>query len=168
MKTKHDPRHQSRRLAVQALFEWSFHKQSTLKQRIEAFIQDYYDDQEEGHPGPREFNQDLFENLVYGVEKNKAQIDEIISECAPEWPLDQVAKVDLSILRISVYEILHYPETPTKVSIDEAVELAKEYGGDNSSRFINGVLGTVVKKYLPESDTISEKEPPLAQGETES
>jgi transcription antitermination protein NusB len=72
-------------------------------------------------------------------------IDEKIQSAAPEWPITQVNKVDLAILRLAVYE-LKKGETPYKVAIDEAVELAKEYGSDNSAKFVNGVLGTVLQK----------------------
>jgi len=80
-----------------------------------------------------------------GVKKHKKEIDEIIEKCAPEWPIDKIAKVDLVILRIAVYEILYSEKVPEKVAIDEAVELAKEFGNDTSSKFVNGVLGTVLE-----------------------
>jgi transcription antitermination factor NusB len=74
-----------------------------------------------------------------------ADIDQRISQAAPEWPISQINKVDLAILRLSIYE-LKQKQVPYKVAIDEAVELAKEYGSDNSAKFINGVLGTVLEK----------------------
>lgn len=73
------------------------------------------------------------------------EIDQLISQAAPEWPINQVNRVDLSILRLAIYE-LKQKQVPYKVAIDEAVELAKEYGSDNSAKFINGVLGTVLEK----------------------
>jgi len=73
-------------------------------------------------------------------------IDKTIQACAPEWPLPKIAQIDLAILRLSVYEIVYSKETPQKVVIDEAVELAKAYGNPNSAKFINGVLGTVITK----------------------
>lgn len=72
-------------------------------------------------------------------------IDQKIRQAAPEWPISQINKVDLAILRLSIYE-LKQKQVPYKVAIDEAVELAKEYGSDNSAKFINGVLGTVLEK----------------------
>ena len=74
-----------------------------------------------------------------------ADIDQKIEAAAPEWPIAQINRIDLAILRLSIYE-LKQKQTPYKVAIDEAVELAKEYGSDNSAKFINGVLGTVLEK----------------------
>jgi len=79
--------------------------------------------------------------IVSGVVKNKSILDEYISQFAPEWPLDQVAIIDRNLLRIALWEIAVYKKTPIKVVINEAVELAKQYGSDGSSRFVNGVLG---------------------------
>jgi len=81
---------------------------------------------------------------------NLAQIDAIIEECAPTFPVEKIAKVDLAILRLAIYELIILKKNPPKVIIDEAVELAKEFGNDTSGSFINGVLGTVLvntKKY---------------------
>ncbi len=72
-------------------------------------------------------------------------IDQLLQQAAPEWPLDKINKIDLAILRLAVYEILYQPEIPFKVSIDEAVELAKEFGSESSPAFVNGVLGTIVR-----------------------
>ncbi len=75
------------------------------------------------------------------------EIDTIISRVAVQWPIDQIAKADLAILRLAVYELLYAKAAPDKVVIDEAVELAKEFGSQSSASFVNGVLGTVVNKY---------------------
>ena len=88
--------------------------------------------------------------LVKGVTENLDTLDGIIEKCAPERPIAQIAKIDLEILRLAVFELYIARNVPPKVSIDEAVELAKEFGGENSSRFVNGVLGTVVKELMPE------------------
>ncbi|MFH0749850.1 MAG: transcription antitermination factor NusB [Candidatus Gottesmanbacteria bacterium] len=72
-------------------------------------------------------------------------IDNMIAVAAPEWPIDKIAKIDLAILRLSLFEMTERKETPIKVVIDEAVELAKAYGNPNSAKFINGVLGTIVQ-----------------------
>lgn len=74
------------------------------------------------------------------------KIDDVIKNCAPAWPLAQISQIDLSILRLAVYELLIKKTEPPKVIIDEAVELAKEFGSETSSSFVNGVLGSVVKK----------------------
>jgi N utilization substance protein B len=81
--------------------------------------------------------------LVDGVIENREQLDQNIREFAPAWPLDQISIVDRNILRLAIFEILHDNEIPVKVAINEAVELAKTFGSNNSSRFINGVLGSV-------------------------
>jgi len=83
--------------------------------------------------------------LVVSVLKNEKKIDKFISEAAPQWPIDKLNKIDLVILRLAVYE-LEYGDVPPKVVIDEAVELAKEFGSESSSSFINGVLGTIYKE----------------------
>jgi N utilization substance protein B len=75
-----------------------------------------------------------------------ATIDTFITTCAPEWPIDKIAKIDLAILRLAIYEISQEKETPVKVVIDEAIELAKSFGNPNSPKFVNGVLGTIIKK----------------------
>jgi N utilization substance protein B len=82
--------------------------------------------------------------LVVAIQKNEKKIDKLIAKAAPEWPIDRLNKIDLAILRLAVYE-LEFEKTPPKVVIDEAVELAKEYGSESSSSFINGVLGTIYK-----------------------
>lgn len=101
---------------------------------------------------PETFNDDqnLTKYIFEGVKANIDEIDKIIVECAPEWPLDKIAKIDLVILRIAIFEVVFGTKTPVKVAIDEAVELAKEFGTDTSHKFINGVLGTVVEKHVQE------------------
>jgi N utilization substance protein B len=89
---------------------------------------------------------DFVEALVRGVLKEQAGIDEKIQPIAPDWPIDQIARIDRNILRIGVYELLNASEiVPPKVAINEAVELAKAFGSDNSSKFVNGVLGTAYR-----------------------
>lgn len=82
-------------------------------------------------------------NLVTGVIEHQPEIDTLISRYAPEWPLDQMAVIDRNILRIAIFEFLIDGETPVKVAINEAVELAKTYASDSAPRFINGVLGSL-------------------------
>jgi N utilization substance protein B len=95
------------------------------------------------------------EDVVDGVHQNQAAIDGIIAPAAPEWPVEQIAKIDKIILRIGVYELMIKRDVPPKVAINEAVELAKTFGGENSSKFINGVLGTIYRNsefYEPEEE----------------
>ncbi|NMB91612.1 transcription antitermination factor NusB [candidate division WWE3 bacterium] len=141
MKSDTDPRHTSRKLALSSIFSWLFTETDTDKcvststEILES----------EGI----EYDDELTKIIVEGVKKHSIEIDKIIEECAPEWPIDKIAKIDLVILRIAIFEILFGKKTPAKVAIDEAVEIAKEFGNDTSHKFINGVLGAVVEKYLP-------------------
>jgi N utilization substance protein B len=84
--------------------------------------------------------------LVTGISNLQEELDALIGRYAPEWPVDQIAIIDRNILRIAIFEILFGENTPTKVAINEAVELAKQFGSDSSSRFVNGVLGSLVAK----------------------
>ena len=96
-------------------------------------------------PGPgAEFSREL----VMGVRTHRDQLDALIERYAPEWPVDQIAIVDRNVLRISIYEITMREDTPTKVAINEAVELAKQFGSDSSGRFVNGVLGSLVSQEM--------------------
>ncbi|PIP57353.1 transcription antitermination factor NusB, partial [Candidatus Woesebacteria bacterium CG22_combo_CG10-13_8_21_14_all_39_10] len=90
------------------------------------------------------FKQERRDDIVVKILRNKKRLDKKIEESAPEWPIDKLNRIDLAILRLAVYE-LEQKEAPPKVIIDEAVELAKEFGSDNSASFINGVLGTIYK-----------------------
>ncbi len=85
------------------------------------------------------------DKTIARVVKNTPPIDEAIAAAAPEWPVDKIAKIDLAILRLSIYELTVEKKEPPKVIIDEAVEIAKEFGNDNSAKFVNGVLGTILK-----------------------
>lgn len=84
--------------------------------------------------------------LGKNVARKRNMLDEITAELAPEWPIDQIASIDRNILRIAVYELLFVNDTPAKVAINEAVELAKTFGSDSSARFVNGVLGSLAAK----------------------
>jgi N utilization substance protein B len=89
----------------------------------------------------------FIESLVRGASGKQTELDDIIRPVAPEWPIEQIARMDRVILRMGVYELLFEEGVPPKVVINEAVELAKAFGGDNSSKFINGVLGTVLRNH---------------------
>lgn len=105
-----------------------------------------------------ENNLKFIKKVAKGVKKHLNEIDEIITISAPEWPLSQIAQVDLSVLRLSIFELIFDDEVPPKAVINEAVELSKAFGGENTSKFVNGVLGTVYRnseKY-EEEDTKSD------------
>ena len=146
-KKQNDPRHLARKVALQALFEWSF--QSFDIEKIVHRNLEVYLEAQDGEP-LKEVDTDLAIFIAKGVTENLETIDQIIQESAPDWPVEQIAKVDLEALRIAVFELSIARSVPPKVAIDEAIELGKEYGGDNSGKFINGVLGTVVRNLMPE------------------
>ncbi len=85
-------------------------------------------------------------SLALGVQTYRTYLDSIVGELAPEWPIEQIAAVDRNVLRLAIYELLFEPDTPPKVAINEAVELAKMFGGESSPRFVNGVLGSLVSR----------------------
>jgi len=126
-------RHRARVLALQALFELDTvgHSADEAISRLGTDV--------EADPEARKFAVEL----VHGVRDNREKIDDTIRQTAPAWPLDQIAAVDRNILRLAIYEILIDNRVPMRAAINEAVELAKEFGGENSPKFINGVLGSV-------------------------
>jgi len=134
-------RHLSRSIAMQSLYEWDFNgkKSELLDKIVEKNIKEY---------GPGLEDTGFIWQLVRGVVDHLPQIDKIIEKAAPEWPIDQITIVDRNVLRIGLYELLYAKreEVPPKVAINEAIELAKTFGGESSGKFINGVLGTVYKE----------------------
>lgn len=133
-------RHRVRIAALQCLFELD----ATDHAPDEVVVRRIEDE-----PLPQEGARFL-KRLVFGVWEHLSYLDRIIEEAAPSWPVSQMPGVDKAILRIALYEILidDVEKTPVKAVINEAVELAKHFGSDNSSRFVNGVLGTVVSRYV--------------------
>lgn len=106
----------------------------------------------------------FIEHLVDGVDAKQKELDAILQPIAPEWPIDQIARMDRIVLRMGAYELLYSNNVPPKVVINEAVELAKAFGGDNSSKFVNGVLGTVLRENGKESEK-SETTPEAGKAE---
>lgn len=141
MKKATDPRHLSRELALQTLFSKDFSINSGKENIIDFNVSELsaLDDIES-------YNEDLYQSLVAGVLEKEDEIDGIIKEFAPQWPISQMKLVDLQILRLAIYEGFIAEVTPPKVAIDEAIELAKEFGGETSSKFVNGVLGAIYEK----------------------
>src|SRR5579875_2291171 len=101
---------------------------------------------------------EFVENLARGVSKTKDKLDAKLQPVAPEWPIDQIARMDRLVLRIGLYELENEKDVPPKVVINEAVELAKAFGGDNSSKFVNGVLGTLLRQKTGEAEPAAETE----------
>jgi len=134
-------RHLSRSIAMQSLYEWDFNgkKPENLEKIVEKNINEF---------GPGLEDKNFVQQIVKGVVSHLSKIDKIIEKAAPEWPIDQITLVDRNVLRIGLYELLYgsKEEVPPKVAINEAIELAKNFGGESSGKFINGVLGTVYKE----------------------
>jgi N utilization substance protein B len=133
-------RHLSRSIAMQSLYEWDFGgKKGDLEKIANKNIAEF---------GPGLEDASLVWQVITGVVQHLISIDKIITQAAPEWPIDQITIVDRNILRMGLYELLYAnkEEVPPKVAINEAIELAKSFGGESSGKFINGVLGTVYKE----------------------
>ena len=150
-------RHLARSVVLQTLFEWdttsasSLGAHETLKRNIEEFGADINDTP-------------FMSKLLDGVLAKRDDLDLIIAKAAPEWPLEKIAPVDRNILRLGLFELLFADRTqvPAKVAINEAIELAKTFGGESSGRFVNGVLGAVYKEIgEPGKDEVGKKKPKL-------
>lgn len=138
---------------MQALYEWDFWGRDNKKLPgiMKRNIQEIAPGIEEGS---------FIHDLVNGVLKHIKKIDEIIERAAPAWPLEQIAIIDRNVLRVGIYELLwgNRKEVPPKVAINEAIEIAKRFGGENAGKFINGVLGTIYREIgEPEKDQESNK-----------
>jgi len=123
----------AREMAVEFLFQIEFQK-ADIKEQVEDFLDSLQ---------PDNFDKNYFFEIVNGVLNSQAEIDELISKNAKGWTLDRIAKVDLAILRVAIYEIRHREDIPLSVSINEAVEIAKKFGTDESGKFINGLLAQI-------------------------
>lgn len=132
-------RHLLRTIAMQTLYEWDFYNQDNS--RLDEFLKKNMQEFAKGEEGI-----DFVKNTVLGVVKNVKEIDKTIVEAAPQWPIGQIALVERNILRLGVYELIYSKEIPPKVAINEAIELAKTFGGKTSGKFVNGVLGGIYKK----------------------
>lgn len=146
-------RHLSRSIVLQSLFERDFRG---LDDNAIADI--LHRNAEEFAPGMGDFS--FIKNLADGVLKKRTEIDTIIEKAAPEWPIDKIAMVDRNVLRLGLYELIFgdRKEVPAKVAINEAIELAKSFGGDTSGKFVNGVLGAVYKEMgEPGKDEVSQR-----------
>lgn len=140
-------RHLARSIIMQVLYQWDFRGKPTaaLPAIIEQNVEEF--------GGGLESNLDYIKETVQGVVDNISKIDEIIMEYAPHWPLEQMSLVDRNILRIGVYELAIEDSIPNRVAINEAIELAKNFGGPSSGKFINGILGALYNKMPKEEST---------------
>ena len=145
-------RHLARTIALQTLYQWDFNGKpegqidEMLKRNQEQFAPEFDDNQ-------------FSSNLIAGVVKQINEIDKEIAAHAPEWPLEQITIVDRNVLRIGIYEMKYNDEIPDKVAINEAIELAKAFGGESSGKFVNGVLGTIYKEIREKDPNKEDTEP---------
>lgn len=134
-------RHLSRAIALQSLYEWDFREYSEEKlyKAVQYNIKEF---------GPGMCDESFILYLAKGVIGNLPALNQFIEKCAPEWPLEQITVIDRNVLRIGIFELMfgNYDQVPPKVAINEAIELAKSFGGESSGRFINGVMGTIYRE----------------------
>ena len=154
-------RRQARIIALQTLYEVD-----TTDHPVGDVLQRNLDDPfsesnvlEDVEPAVRDFSS----SLVEGVLGNSEELDRIIARSAPNWPVDQMSRIDKNILKLAIFEILFDNKVPLKAAINEAVELAKRFGSDSSSRFINGVLGSVATDQQAGGGKTAKKKPTSAQ-----
>ena len=131
-------RHLARTIAMQTLYMWDFNGQQekNLDELVKKNLREF---------APGFDDENFSESTVHGVIKNLGMIDQYIQKYAPDWPLDQITAVDRNVLRLGIYEMLFNKEIPERVAINEAIEIAKAYGGESSGKFVNGVLGAIYK-----------------------
>jgi N utilization substance protein B len=152
-------RHLGRIVSLQTLYEYDFRSEDgvTTAEILNRNLQEFQDTIED---------KTFVHDVVDGVVKHCAEIDGLIGPAAPEWPVDQIARIDKIVLRIGVYELMIKRDVPPKVAINEAVELAKAFGGENSSKFINGVLGTIYRSSdLYEQEVENQKDEEATTGQ---
>jgi N utilization substance protein B len=127
-------RHAARRFAVQALYALEMNPETTPLEAVERALEAL---------GDRAADREFVEALVAGAWERRAELDETIQRYSRRWKLQRMDRVDKSVLRLAAHELLHRPETPAPVILDESVELAKEFGSDDSPAFVNGILDRI-------------------------
>ncbi len=136
-KAQYAQRHDGRVAALQYLYAWSINPPANIVDDLRVFF--------EGMEKPRD-HYSFGEELIDGVVKNQAGIDAQIKELAQNWEFERIAKIDLAILRIAMFEMLHRRDIPPVVSINEAIDISKEFSNADSKRFINGILDRLKDK----------------------
>jgi len=147
-------RHLGRIIALQSLYEYDFRLQCGDKT---ADIDEIVDRNLERYTETVQ-DTEFVRKLTRGTIKDLSKLDGLLQPIAPEWPLEQISRTDRVILRMALYELQNFKDVPAKVVINEAIELAKAFGNDNSSKFVNGVLGTAYKRYIEGDETSSKGE----------
>ena len=152
-------RHLARTIAMQTLYQWDFLGKPTdampemLASNMHEFAPDFDD-------------KGFVHELVDGVLTRLTDIDALITTYAPEWPIEQITNIDRNVLRLGTYELKFSETVPSKVAINEAIELAKTFGGESSGRFVNGVLGAIYKDMVIKGqEKAIDKEPPKKKGD---
>lgn len=140
-------RHAARSVVMQTLYEWDL--RSLKKEELPSVLTTLLN---EFAPGTKEA--EFATALLKGVLDNQANIDALILRYAPDWPLDQIMIVDRNILRVGIYELKFDTAMPAKVAINEAIEIAKTYGGPSSGKFINGVLGAIYRDMVTAGEKV--------------
>lgn len=151
-------RHLCRALALQSLYEWDFYggkakAMDILRRNIEEFAPDLDE-------------KPFAEKIVLGIIDNQETIDGMITKFAPDWPLPKITTVDRNVIRIGTFELTYTHEIPSKVAINESIELAKTFGGESSGRFVNGVLGAVYRDQIARG-VLKESDKPKEEREKE-
>jgi N utilization substance protein B len=142
-------RHLGRIVALQTIYEYEFRTQvGDQTVRAEEILT-----RNLGKYKSSVEDTDFVRALVDGVIAKMTELDDTLRPLAPEWPIEQIARIDRTVLRLGLYELLHSKDSvPPKVAINEAVELAKAFGSDNSGKFVNGVLGTAFRTLIEDAD----------------
>lgn len=139
-------RHLAREIIMQSLYQWDFRERPTGV--LPAIIEQNMAEFGAGIEDTKEFITKTIDGIIDNIE----EVDTLIQEYATNWPMEQMTLVDRNILRLGVYEMKHNEEIPPKVAINEAIELAKAYGGPSSGKFVNGILGAMYSKLFKDSD----------------
>lgn len=132
-------RHLGRTIALQSLFEWDFFNgERDMDEILQRNIMQFA-------PKVDDADEEFTRNLIHSILAHCAALNTVIEKYAPDWPIEQITHVDRNILRIGIYELQYAVDIPPKVAINEAIELGKNFGGESSGKFVNGVLGSIYR-----------------------
>lgn len=151
-------RHLARTVAMQTLYEWDFNHPLAESEKISSKEIEELTASNKQEFAPGLDDQGFVDTLIHGVLKHHQEIDGLIVKYAPEWPIQQITTVDRNILRIGIFELKFTTDVPAKVAINEAIELAKSFGGESSGKFVNGVLGAIYKEMPHEEEPEAKSE----------
>ncbi len=158
-------RRQARQAALCMIFDYSFHSDEPLDELLELYIENFKDNKDMSISEELRTD-DYFTKVYFGVISNIPKIDSVIERCSKKWNISRISRVAISIIRLSLYEIMFIDDIPTQVSINEAVELAKKFDSEESYTFINGVLGAA-ERLLSSEEYLSEQRDGIAKTSSE-